>query len=137
MVLPIAGNIAKDIISYLKKMPEIEAVEPLGSLRRMASTIGDIDIAVASNKPQAVLNYFIKYPQAGRIIEKGDNTSSIVTKTGAQIDLMIQPPEGFGALLQHFTGSKSHNIRLRELALKRGLSDIPAFAKAQAVLASS
>jgi DNA polymerase (family 10) len=97
-------------------------VDPLGSLRRQASTIGDIDLAVATNKPLEVLEYFTKYPKSQKIIEKGDHTSSILLPGGVQVDLMTQPEDAYGSLLQHFTGSKHHNIALREYALKKGLS---------------
>lgn len=122
MVLPYAFEVASKVLSYLRKSPLVERAEPLGSLRRMVATIGDIDIAVASGKNREVIEYFVKYPQTERVIEKGDATASILTSGGRQIDLMIQPPQSFGSLLQHFTGSKSHNIKLRELALKKGLS---------------
>lgn len=117
-----AFEIAEKLIEYLKKSRYVKSVYSLGSLRRMSSTVGDIDIAVASDSPERVIDYFIKYPKVEKIIEKGDLTSSIILKNGVQIDLMIQSPESFGALLQHFTGSKQHNIKLREYALKKGIS---------------
>lgn len=122
MNLPYANELAKKLINYLTKSKDVIKVYPLGSLRRKKSTIGDIDIAVATNNPQAVLDYFSAYPYTERILEKGDRTSSILVSSGKQIDLMTQPVEGFGALLQHFTGSKAHNIHLREYALSQGLS---------------
>src|SRR5664279_466734 len=122
MVLPYATELARKIISYLTQCEVVEKVYPLGSLRRKVSTVGDIDIAVASNDPKTVINHFVSYPHKDRIIEQGDKTSSILVSSGKQIDLMVQPPEGFGALLQHFTGSKAHNIHLREYALSKGLS---------------
>lgn len=122
MVLPYANELAKKIISYLKQSKAVLQAYPLGSLRRKVSTIGDIDIAVATHDPKTVLAYFVKYPHSERVIEKGEHTSSIVVTGGKQIDLMTQPPESFGALLQHFTGSKAHNIKLREYALSLGFS---------------
>lgn len=122
MLLPYASELADRILSYMKKCPEVGQIEPLGSLRRQVATIGDIDIAVASNKPEKVIDWFSKYPHIERIIEKGPETSSILTGGGKQVDLMVQPTKGFGALLQHFTGSKHHNIHLREYALKKGMS---------------
>ena len=88
----------------------------------MVATVGDIDIAVSSNNPQKIIDHFKKFRETQKILEAGSRTSSIVLKNGMQVDLMVQPPEAFGALLQHFTGSKNHNIHLRETALKKGLS---------------
>ncbi|HWY80226.1 MAG TPA: PHP domain-containing protein [Candidatus Sulfotelmatobacter sp.] len=122
MALPYANELAQIMMAYLKKSHAVLEVYPLGSLRRKRDTIGDIDIAVATNKPQEVLDYFTAYPYKERIIERGDRTSSILVSSGKQIDLMVQPPDGFGALLQHFTGSKAHNVHLREYALSKGLS---------------
>jgi DNA polymerase (family X) len=122
MTLPYAQEVADKIIEYMQLCKEVIRIEPLGSLRRQVATIGDIDLAISSNNPKAVLNYFVSYPYTERIIEKGTVSSSILTSGGKQIDLLIQPPEGFGSLLQHFTGSKNHNVRLREVALKKDLS---------------
>jgi DNA polymerase (family X) len=122
MVLPYAGEIAEKILSYLKKSPAVNQAIPLGSLRRMMPTVGDIDIAVATDKPEEAVEYFTNYPYKDRIIEKGPATASILTTGGNQVDLMTTSPSGFGALLQHFTGSKNHNVKLREYALTKGLS---------------
>ena len=122
MTLPYAMEIAEKLVSYLKKSKDVIRVEPLGSLRRRMPTVGDIDIAVATNEPRKVIEYFTLYPSKERIIEKGSATSSILVSGGTQIDLMTQPPQSFGSLLQHFTGSKNHNVHLREFALKKGLS---------------
>lgn len=122
MTLPFAYEIAERIVEYLKKSPLIIYSVPLGSLRRMVATVGDIDIAVSTKNPKGAIDYFIAYPYKERIIEKGPTTASISVSGGKQVDLMTQPPECFGSLLQHFTGSKNHNIHLRELALKKGLS---------------
>jgi len=122
MVLPYAMELAEKVLSYLKKSPDVIEAQPLGSLRRRKETIGDIDIAVATRYPQKVIDYFVKYPYKERILEKGEATASILVSGGKHIDLMVQPPESFGSLLQHFTGSKQHNIHLREFALSKGLS---------------
>ncbi len=122
LVLPYAFEQAEKIISYLKKIPEVIEAAPLGSLRRMKTTVGDIDIAVATNDPKKVIEHFVSYPTHERIIEKGDISASILIIGGAQVDLMVQPENSFGSLLQHFTGSKDHNIKLREHAIKLGMS---------------
>ncbi len=122
MVLPYATELADIVITYLKKHPDVKEAYTLGSLRRKRETVGDIDIAVASDNPNAVLEYFTQYPYKERVIERGERTSSIIVSSGKQIDLMVESPKGFGALLQHFTGSKAHNVKLREYALSKGLS---------------
>ncbi len=121
-LLPYAAMVAHEVMKYLSVSPKVMRVDPLGSLRRQASTIGDIDIAVATNDSVAVLDYFTKYPKSQKTIEKGDRTASILLPGEIRVDLMTQPVESYGSLLQHFTGSKHHNIALRELALKKGLS---------------
>jgi len=121
-LLPLAFSTAERILNHLRKIPQCEQAEPLGSLRRMVATVGDIDIAVASHNAQKVVKHFTKFREVGRVLEAGPKTSSVILKNGIQIDLMVQPPDAFGALLQHFTGSKNHNIHLREIALKKHLS---------------
>ena len=122
MPLPYAYNAARLVIEYLKSNRATENAYLLGSLRRGVSTIGDIDIGVATKKEQEVINFFLKYPKSVKKIEQGESGASILLITGQQIDIRVQRPESFGAMLQYFTGSKAHNIRLRELAVKKGLS---------------
>ena len=121
-LLPYAALISSELMDYLSKNNAVKRVDPLGSLRRQASTVGDIDLSVSTYKPLDVLEYFTKYPKSQKTIEKGDHTSSIRLPGEIQVDLMTQPPESYGSLLQHFTGSKHHNIALREYALKKGFS---------------
>lgn len=122
MLLPFATEIAEKLVAYLKESPDVIEVAPLGSLRRESPTIGDVDIAVATKNPKAVIEYFVKYPYKSRIIEQGPTSSSLLTTGGQQVDLLTQPAESWGSLLQHFTGSKHHNVHLRDYALKKGLS---------------
>lgn len=122
MLLPYAGEIASEMIEYLKQDKNIKEAMPLGSLRRKKPLVGDIDIAVVSTKPTETIEHFTNYPKQSRIIEKGPAGSSLLTSGGAQIDLLVLEPDQWGSLLQHFTGSKEHNVHLRELALKKGLS---------------
>lgn len=121
-LLPYAWERASEVINWLKKVEAVKRVDPLGSLRRKASTIGDIDIAVATNSPDVVINHFVKFPKLTKVLEKGDKTASIMLPGDVQVDLMVQPLNSYGSLLQHFTGSKHHNIALREYSLKKGLS---------------
>jgi DNA polymerase (family X) len=122
MLLPFAGEIAEDLLAYLKSSKVIERAETLGSMRRMKALVGDIDMAVASTKPEEAIAHFVAYPKKDRIIEQGPASASMLVSGGHQVDLMVQPPDQFGSLIQHFTGSKDHNVHLRELAQKKGLS---------------
>lgn len=122
LLLPYALEIAGSIIEWLKKEPKVLRVEPLGSLRRMVSTIGDIDIAVASNEPNVVIAHFARYPKATKIVEKGESSASILLPGDLQVDIRVVKPDVYGSLLQHLTGSKHHNIALREYAIKKGFS---------------
>lgn len=122
MVLPYANELAKKMLLYLKESKYVLEAYALGSLRRKVATIGDIDIAVSANEAGNVLDHFAAFPSKERLIERGEKTASILVSSGRQVDLMVASPEGFGALLQHFTGSKSHNIHLRDYALSKGLS---------------
>ena len=118
MALPYAFELAKKVEIYLKKNKHAIKVFPLGSLRRMKDTIGDIDFAVATKDPKVIIDHFVMYPGLERIIEKGPTSSSILVSGGRQVDIIAQTPDTFGSLLQHFTGSKYHNVALREYALK-------------------
>lgn len=120
--LPAASDLANKILSYLRQNHHVKRAEALGSLRRRVATVGDIDIAVATDQPQKVVEYFARYPEVAEVLNEGGIKGRIILKNGRQIDLMTQKPAAFGALLQHFTGSKGHNIRLRELAKSQGLS---------------
>lgn len=124
-LLPYAQEIAKEIIDYLLKSKDVKRADPLGSLRRSASTIGDIDILAMSklkNQNSKVIDYFTKYPKTQKIIEAGDRTASILLPSDVRVDVMVMEEEAYGSALQHFTGSKHHNIALRDFALKKGLS---------------
>ena len=122
MLLPYASAQAARIVEYLKKSPDVKAAHPLGSLRRMTATIGDLDFSAASERPEAVIDYFVKMPGISQVVEKGENSATVVLQSGLHADLLVGKPETYGALLQHFTGSKQHNIKLRTLAEKKGFS---------------
>ena len=113
---------AQKIIDWLKKIPQVQEAYPLGSIRRQVATVGDIDIAVSSQDPETVIKHFTNFPFKRRVLESGEHSASIILPNDHQVDLIVQPPDSFGSLLQHFTGSKHHNIALRELAIKKGYS---------------
>lgn len=122
MLISQALEVANPVISYLQTFPEVSRADPLGSLRRSVATIGDVDISVASRDQNKTIAAFLKYPQIREVLWSGENKATVVLKNGRQVDLMAEPPGSYGSLLQHFTGSKSHNIELREYAMKKGLS---------------
>lgn len=121
MVLSQADAIASELVSFLLSGGSIRAVDILGSLRRKVATIGDIDIAVATDEPEKVIDRFILFPHQ-KVIERGPTGASLLLHNGRQVDLRVQELASYGAMLQYFTGSKNHNIALRTYALEKGLS---------------
>ncbi|MCL4383873.1 type-X family DNA polymerase [Patescibacteria group bacterium] len=122
MPLGLAQATAKEIIDYLhQQFPNLEIV-PLGSLRRGSPLVGDIDLAAQSDQAGPILDYFVEYPAKYQTIAKGPKKASIRIRNDIRIDLMVQPKTSWGSLLQHFTGSKQHNIKLRNYAQSLGLS---------------
>lgn len=124
MVLPTADAIADEVIVFLhSKLPgRFQRIDKLGSLRRQVATIGDIDLAVSTVHPEEVLDAFVTYPKKVELIERGPTGASLLLTSGRQCDLRVGKPATFGAMLQYFTGSKYHNIKLRDFALKKKLS---------------
>ena len=122
MLLPFAWELAQKVIEYLARGKIGVRIKPLGSLRRMAATVGDIDLAVATTQPKKAIERFVSFPEVKEVVVSGGNTARIIHHNGRQIDLKTMNPQAYGALLQHFTGSKQHNIHLREIAQKKGLS---------------
>lgn len=121
-LLPYAESIANEVVSWLKEEGNVVKIDTLGSLRRKSATVGDIDIAVATTKPLEVIERFVSYPKKQKVIEKGPVTSSLLLPGDVQVDILVMNPDAYGNALQHFTGSKFHNIALREHSLKKGWS---------------
>jgi DNA polymerase (family X) len=113
--------VARELVAELEKLPQVERALYCGSLRRFRETIGDIDIVVASNERAPVIESFVKMARVSEVIGSGGTKTSVLTTTGLQVDLRIVEPHQFGAACQYFTGSKTHNIKLRQIALDRGL----------------
>lgn len=110
------------IIAFLKdEFPQIEFIA-LGSIRRQSSTVGDIDIAAKSEKSEKILDRFIQYPENIQTINRGSKKASIKIYPDIRVDIMVQPVKNFASLVQHFTGSRQHNILLRKHALSLGYS---------------
>ncbi|PMQ02341.1 MAG: DNA polymerase III [Dictyoglomus sp. NZ13-RE01] len=119
--LGIALPIVEEIISYLSNNPYITNITPAGSIRRRKETIGDIDILITTKDMERVNEQLLKLPILKNILAAGTTKTSIIVEPGIQVDFRVVEDESFGAALQYFTGSKNHNIKLRELALKKGL----------------
>jgi DNA polymerase (family 10) len=117
-----AWPLAQQIIAVLKRLPGVVAAEPAGSLRRMRPTVGDIDILVAAKESAPIMEAFTTLPGVMEVRGKGDTKSSIEFADGVRAQVWVHPPEKFGTALQYATGSKDHNVQLRQLALDKGLS---------------
>ncbi len=117
-----AWPLAEDMLQYLRRVPGVQAAEVAGSLRRMRESIGDIDILVAADEAAPIMAAFVSQPQVIRILGQGTSKSSVEFTNGLRAQLWVHPPARFGTALQYATGSKDHNVRLRELALAQGLS---------------
>ena len=117
-----AYPLAQEIIKTLKKVKGVVEAESAGSLRRMRSTVGDLDILVASKDSSAVMEAFINLPGVSRVLGKGETKASIEFTDGVRAQVWVHAPEKFGTALQYATGSKDHNVQLRQIALSKGLS---------------
>lgn len=122
MPLGTAWPVAQDILKYLRVLPGVRMADVAGSLRRMRPTIGDLDFLVAAADAKPVMAAFVTHPQVARVLGQGPTKTSVELDLGVQADLRVLPLERFGTLLQYFTGSKEHNVKIRELALAQGLS---------------
>lgn len=119
--LGVARPIADEIIAYLSERVFARNLTAAGSLRRAEPTVGDIDIICTSDDADAVVKAFVAFPRAQAVLAEGSTKGSIWLETGLQIDLRVLPAPLFGNLLQHFTGSREHNIQLREMAVRMNL----------------
>ncbi len=121
MPLGRALALADAIVGALQALPGVTRVETAGSLRRMRETVKDIDILVTARDAAPVMRAFVGLPGVAEVLAHGETKSSVRLPEGIQADLRVVEPEAFGAALQYFTGSKAHNIRVRDLAVRKGL----------------
>lgn len=109
------------LLDYMKANPACKSITYAGSLRRFEDTIGDVDLLATSEEPQQMIAYFVAFPETQLIQAQGDTKASILVGNNLQIDFRVVEPNSFGAALQYFTGSKDHNIQLRNIAKDKGL----------------
>lgn len=115
-----AQFLVEEIASYLREKGVTE-IEACGSYRRKKETVGDIDILCCEKKSLDIISHFVKFPKLKKVLSQGETKASILLENGIQVDLRVVGKESYGAALQYFTGSKEHNISLREVALQKGL----------------
>ena len=114
--------VVRQVVEELRAHPAAVQVSGAGSVRRGRETFRDLDVIATATDPAALIGHFVTLPWVLDVAARGDTKATVVTKQGLRIDLRVVPPEDFGSLLQHFTGSKDHNVGLREEAQRRGLS---------------
>ena len=121
----VLASVAMDLAEYFRERlggrKDVRRFEFAGSLRRMVETVGDLDLLAASDDPVAVMEAFTGVGVTERVLAKGETKSSILTTKGLQVDLRVVPADAWGAAMIYFTGSKAHNIRIREMAVRKGL----------------
>jgi DNA polymerase (family X) len=121
ILLSRAQNIAEQIVGALRSHPAAERVEVAGSLRRQADSVKDLDIIATAEDPVALSAALAELPLIESVLSAGDAGARVLTHSGMKVDLKVVEPDQFGNVLQHFTGSKAHNVALREAAVRRGL----------------
>jgi DNA polymerase (family X) len=121
-LLGVGLPIVREVVEALRTHPAAVEVSGAGSVRRGRETFRDLDVIATATDPAALIAHFVAQPSVLEIAARGDTKATVVTKQGMRLDLRVVPPEDYGSLLQHFTGSKDHNVALREEAQRRGLS---------------
>ncbi len=116
-----ADGFLEPLLRHLREAPGLERLEVAGSYRRRRETVGDLDLLAVSSEPGAVMERLVRYPAVTEVQAAGESKTSVVLRTGIEVDLRAVPAESYGAALVYFTGSKAHNIKLRQRALDRGL----------------
>jgi len=111
----------ESLLDYLRKVPGVQQVVAAGSFRRSKETVGDLDILVVAGANSSVMDRYVAYEDVKDVLSKGTTRSSVVLRTGLQVDLRLVEAQSFGAALQYFTGSQAHNIAVRHLGRQRGL----------------
>lgn len=120
-LLMVAEQAVEPLIDYLRKHENVNRVAAAGSYRRRKETVGDFDILATSDKLEEVMDHFVNYEDVDRIISQGETRSTVVLRSGLQVDLRVVGQDNYGAALLYFTGSANHNIKLRNMALDKKL----------------
>jgi DNA polymerase (family X) len=120
ILLSEAVPLAERLVSEIRATGTVTCAEPAGSLRRRKETIGDIDIVTAGEDPAAVMEAVRSLPSVTRVVSMGETKTSVMTTAGLQVDIRVVAPDQYGAALQYFTGSKEHNVHVREIAKRAG-----------------
>jgi len=113
--------VAESLVTHLEAHDAVEQIDVAGSYRRRKETVGDLDVLALSDDGPAVIAHFVDYEDVDEVVQQGDTRSSVVLRSELQVDLRVVPPASYGAALLYFTGSKAHNIRLRDRAIADGL----------------
>ena len=121
-LLGVGLPVVQEVVEALREHPAAVEVSGAGSVRRGRETFRDLDVIATATDPAALIAHFVAQPWVLEVAARGDTKATVVTKQGFRLDLRVVPPEDYGSLLQHFTGSKDHNVALREEAQRRGLS---------------
>jgi len=118
--LAVAEQTVTPLLAALRSAEGVVAAEVAGSFRRRRETVGDLDIVVAAESPEPVMQRFTSYEDVAQVVERGPTRATVILRGGLQVDLRVVPEESFGAALMYFTGSKAHNIALRQIAVDHG-----------------
>ncbi len=110
----------RKIEEALRRLPGVEKLVVAGSFRRRKETIGDVDVLAVAGKPKAIMDFFVNMPQVARVYAHGETKSAVKIASGLDVDLRVVPAESYGAALNYFTGSKDHNVALRQTAMRHG-----------------
>lgn len=121
MLLGEAYPVASAFVDHLKSSGSLDLVTVAGSLRRGKETVGDIDILVGDDDPSSVMEAFVSYPAVRQVLMQGPTKSSVLLKSGLQVDIRAVNTKSYGAALAYFTGSKDHNVRMRKIGVEKGL----------------
>ncbi|NBC18136.1 MAG: DNA polymerase/3'-5' exonuclease PolX [Bacteroidetes bacterium] len=113
--------VVESLVAHLEAHDAVEQIDVAGSYRRRKETVGDLDVLALSDDGPAVVAHFVEYEDVDEVVQQGDTRSSVVLRSELQVDLRVVPPASYGAALLYFTGSKAHNIRLRDRAIEDGL----------------
>jgi DNA polymerase (family 10) len=121
VLISTAMAVAEEVVGELSTVAGCVDCRYAGSLRRFRESIGDVDVLAAAGDPEPVMDAFTRLPLVAEVVARGPTKTSVRTRRGLQVDLRVVPPQAWGAALLYFTGSKAHNVRVREIAVRKGL----------------